>query len=164
MTIWPKKHKRKTPSQAFTRSKQIYRIGRSLRFCGTLHSHGVRLLEQCKSTSMRIVNGRVGNTDQYTFLSHNGLSVIDYLLMHERFFSTINDYCIKPFSEWSNHALLPYIFHWNVTQLYPMTKRDHILSLNGLLQNGGIVVQGLLAVYPKLIALLRALLVMIVVL
>ena len=37
MTIWPRKHKRKTPSQAFTRSKQIYRIGRSLKFCGTVH-------------------------------------------------------------------------------------------------------------------------------
>ena len=37
MTIWPRKHKRKTPSQAFTRSKQINRIGRSLKFCGTVH-------------------------------------------------------------------------------------------------------------------------------
>jgi len=37
VTIWPRKHKRKTPSQAFTRSKQIYRIGRSLKFCGTVH-------------------------------------------------------------------------------------------------------------------------------
>jgi len=37
VTIWPRKHKRKTPSQAFTRSKQIYRIGRSLRFCETVH-------------------------------------------------------------------------------------------------------------------------------
>jgi len=38
VTIWPRKHKRKTPSQAFTRSKQIYRFGRSLKFCGTVHS------------------------------------------------------------------------------------------------------------------------------
>ena len=37
VTIWPRKDKRKTPSQAFTRSKQIYRIGRSLKFCGTMH-------------------------------------------------------------------------------------------------------------------------------
>ena len=38
MTIWPRKHKRKTPSHAFTRSKQIYRFGRSLKFCGTVHT------------------------------------------------------------------------------------------------------------------------------
>jgi len=37
VTIWPRKHKRKTPSQAFTRSKQINRFGRSLKFCGTVH-------------------------------------------------------------------------------------------------------------------------------
>ena len=37
MTIWPRKHKRKTSSQAFTRSKQIYRIGRSFKSCGTVH-------------------------------------------------------------------------------------------------------------------------------
>jgi len=37
VTIWPRKHRRKTPSQAFTRSKQIYRIGRSFKFCGTVH-------------------------------------------------------------------------------------------------------------------------------
>ena len=37
MTIWHRKHKRKTPSKAFTRSKTIYRIGRSLNFCETVH-------------------------------------------------------------------------------------------------------------------------------
>jgi len=37
VTIWPRKHKRKTPSQVFTRSKQIYHISRSLKFCGTVH-------------------------------------------------------------------------------------------------------------------------------
>ena len=31
--------KRKTPLQAVTRSKQIYRIGRCLKFCGTVHFH-----------------------------------------------------------------------------------------------------------------------------
>jgi len=37
VTIWHRKHKRKTPSQAFTRSKQIYCNGRSLKYCGTVH-------------------------------------------------------------------------------------------------------------------------------
>jgi len=41
VTIWPRKHKRKTPSQAFTRSKQICRFGRSFRFCGTVHSSDI---------------------------------------------------------------------------------------------------------------------------
>jgi len=60
VTIWPRKHKRKTPLQAFTRSKQIYRIGQSLKFCGTVHcwcyynSHRIRLnhypTQSCNST------------------------------------------------------------------------------------------------------------------
>jgi len=37
VTIWPSKHKIKTPSQAITRSKQIYRTWRSLKFCGTVY-------------------------------------------------------------------------------------------------------------------------------
>jgi len=52
VTIWPRKHKRKTPSQAFTRSKQIYRFGRSLEYCGTVHS---RLLpRKCLNLSLFI--------------------------------------------------------------------------------------------------------------
>ena len=35
--IWPRKHKRRTPSQAFTRSKKIYHIWTSLKFCRTVH-------------------------------------------------------------------------------------------------------------------------------
>jgi len=37
VTIWPRKHKRRTPSQAFTRSKKMCCIGRSLQFCVTVH-------------------------------------------------------------------------------------------------------------------------------
>ena len=37
VTIWPRKHIRKTHSQAFTISKKINRIGRSLKLCGTVH-------------------------------------------------------------------------------------------------------------------------------
>jgi len=39
VTTWPRKHKIKTPSQAFTRSKKIYGIRRGLKFCGTVHCH-----------------------------------------------------------------------------------------------------------------------------
>jgi len=35
--IWPRKHNNKTPSQASTRFKQIYRTGWSLKCCGTVH-------------------------------------------------------------------------------------------------------------------------------
>ena len=44
-----------------------------------LNSHGVKLLDLCKSTCLRIVNGRVGNSCKQTFYSYNGTSDIDYL-------------------------------------------------------------------------------------
>ena len=54
MTIWPRKHKRKTPSQAFTRSKQIYRIGWSLKFCGTVHYRHVMYIHTAKLSQSRL--------------------------------------------------------------------------------------------------------------
>ena len=46
----------------------------------THNSHGLKLLDLCKATGMRIVNGRLSNTHHYTFLSTSGCSVIDYLI------------------------------------------------------------------------------------
>ena len=57
VTIWPRKHKRKTHSQAFTRSKQIYRFGRSLKFCGTVHSTAMlRFLFCCNILLVKLKN------------------------------------------------------------------------------------------------------------
>ena len=53
VAIWPRKHKRKTPSQAFTRSKQIYRIGRSLKFCGKVHRYSL-LNRWCSGNSVAL--------------------------------------------------------------------------------------------------------------
>ena len=51
------------------------------------NSHGLRLLDLCKSTSFRIANGRLGSDcgkGAETFVSRMGSSVIDYLLVRER--------------------------------------------------------------------------------
>jgi len=72
----------------------------------SLNCHGVRLLDLCKSTSLRIVNGRVGNSCKQTFYSNNGTSVIDYLLTKECSFSNISDFTVHDFNEFSDHAPL----------------------------------------------------------
>jgi len=64
VTIWPRKHKRKTPSQAFTRSKQIYRIGRSLKFCGTVHYVELLICEKNRSLCFRTSICRIHCIDQ----------------------------------------------------------------------------------------------------
>ena len=44
-------------------------------------SHGIKLLDVCKSTCLRIINGRLGrdhNIGENTFVSNQGASVINY--------------------------------------------------------------------------------------
>ena len=70
-------------------------------------SYGRRLLSFCKITDLIIANGRLGEDSglgQYTFVSHNGLSVVDYLLC-----SFADTHCISNFSilccnEFSDHS------------------------------------------------------------
>ena len=66
------------------------------------NSHGLKLLDLCKTYSLRIVNGRIGYSNNFTFLSRNGSSVIDYLLTHEHNFPLLNSFQVGPFNEWSD--------------------------------------------------------------
>jgi hypothetical protein len=70
------------------------------------NSHGIKLLDLCKSSNIRILNGRIGDSNKYTYLSNNGTSVIDYVLCSEHNFSFISDFSIGSFNEWSDHAPL----------------------------------------------------------
>ena len=51
------------------------------------NGHGVNLLDLCKSIHLRNVNGRIGQTDKYTYASRNGASVIEFLVTGEHKFS-----------------------------------------------------------------------------
>ena len=68
---------------------------------------GSKLLDLCKSTCTRIVNGRIGD-DQgaFTFMSWNGASVVDYLLSKECNFSNITCFNVGSINVWSDHAPL----------------------------------------------------------
>ena len=72
----------------------------------TCNSFGVKLLDLCKCTGLRIVNGRLYNDNlgSYTYASTQGASVIDYLLTKECCFSTIDNFTIQSFNEWSDHS------------------------------------------------------------
>ena len=73
------------------------------RVCNT---QGNKLLDLCRSTLYRIVNGRLGSdhsVGDYTFASQQGESVIDYLIAKEQDFSKIQTFEIGEFNEWSDH-------------------------------------------------------------
>ena len=50
---------------------------------GKCNNFGRRLLDLCKATNRRIVNGRLGKDQgvgSFTYVSQNGASVVDYLM------------------------------------------------------------------------------------
>lgn len=70
------------------------------------NNFGVKVLDLCKSTCLRIANGRLfrDNCGMFTFANALGASVIDLLLSKERDFSLLCDFCIDSFNEFSDHA------------------------------------------------------------
>lgn len=77
----------------------------------TCNSHGLKLLDLCKATSFRIVNGRIGQdfNGELTYINHMGSSVIDYLLVNEKDFHCINNFRVDQFCEWSDHCSLSFV-------------------------------------------------------
>lgn len=70
-----------------------------------INRYGICLLDLCKSTGMRILNGRIfENTDKMTCFTTNGESLIDYALSVERNFGDISDMKVFDFNEFSNHT------------------------------------------------------------
>ena len=60
---------------------------------------GELLLDMCKSTDMRIVNGRLHNdahVGSFTCMTANGESLVDYLLTSYKNFNIIHDFKILP--------------------------------------------------------------------
>ena len=63
------------------------------------------LLDLCKATEMRIVNGRIFcNTDKMTCFTPNGESLIDYIVTGEYNFASFSNVTVHDYNEFSNHA------------------------------------------------------------
>lgn len=73
-----------------------------------LNNRGKDIIELCKSTGLRIVNGRkLGDiTGNFTCYERNSLtpSLIDYALAEAELFGDISFFCVKPLTEFSNHC------------------------------------------------------------
>jgi exonuclease III len=78
------------------------------RYCPdkVVNSNGSKLLQLCKSCSLRILNGRYSTATKYTYFGPNGCSVVDYVLANEILFSEISSFVIDDFQEHSDHAPL----------------------------------------------------------
>ncbi|CAG2213227.1 unnamed protein product [Mytilus edulis] len=69
---------------------------------------GLKLLNLCRSTGLRILNGRHkdGLASDYTFCGSRGMSVVDYLLAPYDFLHIIDQFIVCNFTSFSDHAPL----------------------------------------------------------
>jgi exonuclease III len=73
----------------------------------TINSFGHKLLQLCINTNVNIVNGRHGNDAKegnFTYMSANGRSVVDYVLTNTDNFELIKEFEVKGITEFSDHC------------------------------------------------------------
>ena len=76
---------------------------------GHLNSNGTFLLDLCKQSGLRILNGRVGSDagiGKYTFVGHRGSSLVDYVLASDNIFNLIADFSVEEPNILSDHCLI----------------------------------------------------------
>ena len=72
-----------------------------------VNKFGNAMIDMCKATNLRIVNGRLfgdNNVGKCTCVTLNGQSLVDYLLTQQEDFHILDDFCVLNFNEFSNHA------------------------------------------------------------
>ncbi len=77
-----------------------------------IKKYGRNLIDLCKSSRFRIMNGRLGNiqnTGDYTCYKENGASVVDYLICKPHCMHLIEEFVILPKREVSDHRPLKFI-------------------------------------------------------
>ena len=64
---------------------------------GHTNTNGLMLLDICKQTGMRILNGRFDNDKQgkYTFVGRSGSSLVDYVIATPNLFESVETFCVK---------------------------------------------------------------------
>ena len=76
--------------------------------------YGLCLLDLCKSSGLRILNGRVGkdkHVGRFTCVKGNGRSAIDYVLSKPELFSMISDFVVNELNIISDHCII----HFSIT-------------------------------------------------
>jgi exonuclease III len=74
-----------------------------------INEYGRNLISLCKTSGLRIMNGRIGNTDDFTcFKSNGGASVVDYLLCKPSSMAYVTEFQIGHKKPESDHAPLSF--------------------------------------------------------
>ncbi|CAG2221976.1 unnamed protein product [Mytilus edulis] len=72
------------------------------------NSYGSKIISMCKSSGLRIVNGRHKNgfSNDFTYCGPIGMSVLDYFIVPSFYFPNINQLIVSNFTTYSDHAFL----------------------------------------------------------
>ena len=90
-----------------------------------VNEYGRNLLQFCKTSGFRIMNGRLGNTSntsEFTCFKHNGASIVDYLICKPSSITHVADLKIHPKRVESDHA--PIQFSLKVTKALELQESD----------------------------------------
>lgn len=76
--------------------------------------HGTLLTDICRSSQLRILNGRfLGDSLGYfTFYNKNGQSTVDYMIASSELYYRINNFTVSPPSYLSDHCLISTYLHF----------------------------------------------------
>lgn len=89
-----------------------------------INNHGKQLINICKNTDMRIINGRTkrDSLGRPTFHGINGISVVDYIICSQDTFQHINNFIVKPPTYLSDHSQ---IIAWFDIQIITRNEQEH---------------------------------------
>ena len=67
-------------------------------FDNQINNHGKQLINLCKSSDLRILNGRTkgDSLGRATFHGSNGISVVDYIICDQELFQNVEHFIVKP--------------------------------------------------------------------
>ena len=73
------------------------------------NAQGISLLDLCKASSMSLMNGRFGKDagiGEYTCITNNGCSVVDYILCSSNCVDLLTGFFVCDPTVYSDHSLL----------------------------------------------------------
>lgn len=83
---------------------------------GQVNNNGLLLLDMCKQTGLRIMNGRVGGDTgigHYTFVGSRGSSVVDYVIASQELFKFVKHFEVQEPNILSDHCLINFSFQFH---------------------------------------------------
>ena len=81
---------------------------RNMDHSGGVKGHGKELIQFCKDSGLKLGNGRLKGDEYgaFTFCNKKVLTTIDYILLEEEIFDSVNNFTVSDFTSFSDHAYL----------------------------------------------------------